>query len=200
VGAGAGAGVGVGAGAGVGAAAAAPLLVSQRLTWPRTGSVPKNAFEHWALPATVFCNHASPEPYRTTRTSVTLKASFSLATNVQPSPLAGVAAAGAVAVANVEASAALASPLPLPPQPANRTATEQKSKCTGFNCFFSLRCFDQRRRASHLQSVGKKLPARRELSSSSWLIARALGGRLTTDIDMLGGFADGTCPQLFQIG
>jgi hypothetical protein len=70
--------------------------------------------------------------------SETLKTSFSLATKVQPLLLVGVvdAGAGAVDVATgvAEASAATVSPVSaLPPQPAKRTATEQKSKCTGFN-------------------------------------------------------------------
>jgi hypothetical protein len=72
----------------------------------------------------------------------TLNASFSWATKVQPllldtAPSVGAAAvgagAGAVADGAVASTAlALLPPLP-PPQPANKTATEQKSKCTGFN-------------------------------------------------------------------
>ena len=114
------------------------------MTWPSTGSVPKKAFEQLAPPATVFVNHELPAPYRTTRAPVTLKASFSLATKAQPLLLllVGVIAACAGAAAGVGAdvvgaSAAavslLALPPPPPPQPAKRTATEQKSKCTGFN-------------------------------------------------------------------
>jgi hypothetical protein len=108
------------------------------LTAPTTGSLPKNAFEQLAVPATVFCSQELPAPYRTTRVSPTLKASFSLATKVQSLLLGDVAAAGAAAGVGADATAAsaasasLAPPLP-PPQPAKRTATEQKSKCTGFN-------------------------------------------------------------------
>jgi hypothetical protein len=68
--------------------------------------------------------------------SETLKASFSLATKVQPLPaVAGAfaAAGGADVTAASAAVALLASLPPPPPQPAKRTATEQKSKCTGFN-------------------------------------------------------------------
>jgi hypothetical protein len=77
-----------------------------------------------------------------------LNASFSLATKVQlllldPEPVAGVVGAGAGAdgagaeVTAVSTAPDVLLPVPLaslpPPQPANRTATEQKSKCTGFN-------------------------------------------------------------------
>jgi hypothetical protein len=107
------------------------------LNAPTTGSLPKNAFEQLAVPATVFCSQELPAPYRTTRVPPTLKASFSLATKIQSLPLGDVAAGaaadvGADATAASVASASLAPPLP-PPQPAKRTATEQKSKCTGFN-------------------------------------------------------------------
>jgi hypothetical protein len=103
--------------------------------------VPKKALEQLALPATVFCSHESPAPYRTTRVSETLKASFSLATKAQPLLLLEVVAAGAAAGAGVgadvtgvpAATESLASPPPPPPQAAKRTAAEQKSKCTGFN-------------------------------------------------------------------
>jgi hypothetical protein len=95
--------------------------------------------EQLADPATVFSSHELPAPYRTTSGLETLNASFSLATKVQPAAdaVAGAGAAGVGADATgpstafaVLTSALLASP---PPQPANRTATEQKSKCTGFN-------------------------------------------------------------------
>jgi hypothetical protein len=51
-----------GAGAGACTAGAALALVSQRLTWPTIGSVPKKAFEQLAAPATVFCSHELPAP------------------------------------------------------------------------------------------------------------------------------------------
>jgi hypothetical protein len=94
--------------------------------------------EQLAVPATVFCSHELPLPYRTTRASAMRKASFSLATKAQPlllaepAPEGAGAAAGGGTDASAESGVLLASLLP-PPQPANRTATEQKSKCTGFN-------------------------------------------------------------------
>jgi hypothetical protein len=109
------------------------------LTCPTTGSVPKNALEQLAVPATVFCSHEPPAPYRTRRVSETLKASFSLATKVQPLLAVAVgdgafAAAGGADVTAASAATLSLAALPLPPpQPAKRTATEQKSKCTGFN-------------------------------------------------------------------
>jgi len=67
---------------------------------------------------------------------VTLNASFSWATKVQPALVATELASGDVEEGasgrlDVIAPVSLA-PLP-PPQPPSKTATEQKNKCTSFN-------------------------------------------------------------------